>query len=359
MGRIFCSPLLKCSENGLFTPRAFFLKLGWSPGFEKTQHTWNRRFSEWSITCVFRCVAFSGVFWRLPNTTLVHPCVWHTETPPICITVSQYFGRSMGVRGRWHTPRLGSKTDLHRKWTRCARSWRLQIDATTVWAKIMTGTLNLFWNKLAEALRLHLHTWIVSELIQECIAIILLNCFGGNYGKEKDDDHDQESLKTDLRHIWSWSSEKCYQRGEGRWPWPRFPQESLAMHMVMVLWKIFLKLGVESVSGVWARFLRLGKRNHTPPCSSPELFFAEKNGVHRTKILVVDVFFPGFYRVFVSTTGLESFSLRPEKLSKRFSCGGGCVRFFLLCRRVNSVHTRGVVKKRGFTRGVCKNPGFY
>ena len=25
----------------------------------------------------------------------------------------------------------------------------------------------------------------------------------------------------------------------------------------------------------------------------------------------------------------------------------------------NSVHTRGIVQKRGFTRGVCKNPGFY
>ena len=36
-------------------------------------------------------------------------------------------------------------------------------------------------------------------------------------------------------------------------------------------------------------------------------------------------------RVFVSTTGLESFSSRPEKFSKRFSFGGGCVRFFLLC----------------------------
>ena len=26
---------------------------------------------------------------------------------------------------------------------------------------------------------------------------------------------------------------------------------------------------------------------------------------------------------------------------------------------VNSVHTRGIVKTRGFTRGVCKNQGFY
>ena len=38
--------------------------------------------------------------------------------------------------------------------------------------------------------------------------------------------------------------------------------------------------------------------------------------------------FPDFYRVFVSTTGLESFSFRPEKFSKIFSFGGGCVRFF-------------------------------
>ena len=44
--------------------------------------------------------------------------------------------------------------------------------------------------------------------------------------------------------------------------------------------------------------------------------------------------FPGFQRVFVSTTDLESVSLRPEKFPKRFSFGGGRVRFFLLCRRV-------------------------
>ena len=42
--------------------------------------------------------------------------------------------------------------------------------------------------------------------------------------------------------------------------------------------------------------------------------------------------FPGFHRVFVSTTDLESFSLRPEKSPKRFSFGGGRVRFFLLCK---------------------------
>ena len=34
--------------------------------------------------------------------------------------------------------------------------------------------------------------------------------------------------------------------------------------------------------------IRLGKRKHTPPCSSAELFVAEKNGGHRGKISVVD-----------------------------------------------------------------------
>ena len=36
---------------------------------------------------------------------------------------------------------------------------------------------------------------------------------------------------------------------------------------------------------------------------------------------------PVFYRVFVATTGLESFSLRPEMFSKRFSFDSGSVRF--------------------------------
>ena len=55
----------------------------------------------------------------------------------------------------------------------------------------------------------------------------------------------------------------------------------------------------------------------------------KKIGIHRGKISVVDMV-PGFSRVFVSTTGLESFPLGPEKFSKRFSFGGGCVLFFLL-----------------------------
>ena len=35
----------------------------------------------------------------------------------------------------------------------------------------------------------------------------------------------------------------------------------------------------------------LGKRKHTPPCSSAELFFAERNGGHREKMSVVDMAF--------------------------------------------------------------------
>ena len=46
---------------------------------------------------------------------------------------------------------------------------------------------------------------------------------------------------------------------------------------------------------------------------------------------MVDMAFCFFYRIFVSTAGLESFSLRPEKFPKLFSFGGGRVRFFLLC----------------------------
>ena len=37
--------------------------------------------------------------------------------------------------------------------------------------------------------------------------------------------------------------------------------------------------------------LLLGKRKHTPPCSSEERFFAEKNGGHRRTFLVMDMAF--------------------------------------------------------------------
>ena len=57
--------------------------------------------------------------------------------------------------------------------------------------------------------------------------------------------------------------------------------------------------------------------------------------------------FPGFYRVFVSTTGLESFSSRPEKFSKRFSFGGGCVRFF------SSLHFEPILGPNHPKMGVC------
>ena len=46
---------------------------------------------------------------------------------------------------------------------------------------------------------------------------------------------------------------------------------------------------------------------------------------------MVDMVFLVFKGFFVSSTGQESFSLRPEKFSKRFSFGGGRVRFSLLC----------------------------
>ena len=64
----------------------------------------------------------------------------------------------------------------------------------------------------------------------------------------------------------------------------------------------------------------MGKRKHTPPCSSEELFFAEKKWGSQRKESGGRYGFPGFERVFASTTGLESLSLRPEKLPpKKFS----------------------------------------
>ena len=52
---------------------------------------------------------------------------------------------------------------------------------------------------------------------------------------------------------------------------------------------------------------------------------------------MVDMDFLVFIGFFVSTTDLESFSLRPEKSPKRFSFGGGRVRFFLLCSAMEVV----------------------
>ena len=59
-----------------------------------------------------------------------------------------------------------------------------------------------------------------------------------------------------------------------------------------------------------------GKRKHTPPCSSEELLFAAKKWGPQRKDFGGRHGFPSFYGVFVSTTGLEGSSFRPEKFSK-------------------------------------------
>ena len=84
---------------------------------------------------------------------------------------------------------------------------------------------------------------------------------------------------------------------------------------------------------------------------------------------MVDMAFPGFYRVFVSTTGLESFSLRPEKFPpKRFSFGGGRIRFFSSLKMEDlfatgaqrgffSVRTpKGAYSTRGRSRHLLETP---
>ena len=99
----------------------------------------------------------------------------------------------------------------------------------------------------------------------------------------------------------------------------------------------------------------LGKRKHTPPCSSEELLFAEKLGVTEERF-GGRYGFPGFDRVLVSTAGLEIFSLRPEKFSKRFSFVGSSVRFLLLCHQPLSgrfVSTLGSLAPLG-GGGVCR-----
>ena len=77
----------------------------------------------------------------------------------------------------------------------------------------------------------------------------------------------------------------------------------------------------------------LGKRKHTPPCSSAELVFAEKNEGYREKTSVVDMVFLVFRGILYPTTGLESFSLRPEKFPKMmFFRWWSCTLYFsILC----------------------------
>ena len=92
---------------------------------------------------------------------------------------------------------------------------------------------------------------------------------------------------------------------------------------------------LDSKSTPWGTFrpgpLAGKKKSIHRPAPVQNFSLQKKNGVHRGKISVVDMVFLVFIGFFVSTNGLESFSLRPEKFSKRFSFGGGCVCFFLLC----------------------------
>ena len=64
--------------------------------------------------------------------------------------------------------------------------------------------------------------------------------------------------------------------------------------------------------------ISLGKRKHTSPCSSVELFCAEKNGGPQRKSFGGGYGSPGFQRDVVSATDLENSSLRIEKFPKDF-----------------------------------------
>ena len=71
-----------------------------------------------------------------------------------------------------------------------------------------------------------------------------------------------------------------------------------------------------------------GERNHTPPCSSEELVFAEKNGGRRGKIAVVDMASLVFIGLLWIYHQPGKSALMPEEFSMRFSIGGGSVRVF-------------------------------
>ena len=75
-----------------------------------------------------------------------------------------------------------------------------------------------------------------------------------------------------------------------------------------------------------------GNRKHTPPCSSEELFFAEKGGGRsRGKISVVDVLSRSFLGVFVSTTGLEKVCFEGRKVLQKIVFRWCSCTLFLLC----------------------------
>ena len=90
--------------------------------------------------------------------------------------------------------------------------------------------------------------------------------------------------------------------------------------------------------------LTLGKGKHTPPFTSEDL----KEWGPQRKISAVDMAFLVFKRGICIYHRPGKFSLRPEKVSKRFSFGGGSVRFFLLCLQLlplQKAHSAGLQKQ--------------
>ena len=74
---------------------------------------------------------------------------------------------------------------------------------------------------------------------------------------------------------------------------PEEGKQRIAMVVVYILFTLTFSGAI--IRSMFSSFLReLGKRMHTPPCSSAELFFAERKGVHRGKISVVDMVFLAF-----------------------------------------------------------------
>ena len=96
---------------------------------------------------------------------------------------------------------------------------------------------------------------------------------------------------------------------------------------------LILFVSIETLRCLQRKVLDWEKESMHRPAPVQNFSSPKKWGPQR-KILVVDMVFLVFIGFLVSTTDLESFSLRPEKFPKRFSFGGR-VRFLLLCWRNN------------------------
>ena len=180
--------------------------------------------------------------------------------PPLCITirlpvVSQYFCRSIRVRGRWHTPNVRGPHmggQIRRGWI--WRFWGAPIFCPEVRGP-QTSIFKGFWDLWTE-----------------------------NRGAPKNAKFNRDASQPPFAALW-----------QSRWMSLRKPFQvsRVSPENSQALWHICLECQPKAC---WLGFY-LGKRKHTPPCSSAELFFAKKKRGPQRKDFGGRYGFPGFHRV--------------------------------------------------------------